>query len=64
MTARLEKCDVGSTNKKKKTSTNRIVMNFTTPPSSDDLEALSEDWDVMSAECAEVALLLPRAFGA
>ena len=28
------------------------------------LEALSEDWDVMSAECAEVASLLPRAFGA
>ena len=28
------------------------------------LEALSEDWDVMSAESAEVASLLPRAFGA
>ena len=28
------------------------------------LEALSEDWDVLSAECAEVASLLPRAFGA
>ena len=28
------------------------------------LEALSEDWNVMSAECAEVASLLPRAFGA
>jgi hypothetical protein len=28
------------------------------------LEALSEDWDVLSGECAEVAALLPRAFGA
>ena len=28
------------------------------------LEALSEDWDVLSGECAEVASLLPRAFGA
>lgn len=28
------------------------------------LEALSEDWDVLSGECADVAALLPRAFGA
>ena len=28
------------------------------------LEALSEDWDVLSGECAEIASLLPRAFGA
>lgn len=28
------------------------------------LEALSEDWDILSGECAEVAALLPRAFGA
>ena len=28
------------------------------------LEALSEDWDVLSEECAEVASLLPRAFSA
>ena len=27
------------------------------------LEALSEDWDVLSEECAEVASMLPRAFG-
>ena len=27
------------------------------------LEALSEDWNVLSEECAEVASLLPRAFG-
>lgn len=28
------------------------------------LEALSEDWGVLSGECADVAALLPRAFGA
>ena len=28
------------------------------------LEALSEDWDILSGECAELASLLPRAFGA
>ncbi|MBK67339.1 MAG: acetylglutamate kinase [Rickettsiales bacterium] len=43
MTARIAKCEAGSTDKKRKTSTNRIVMNFTTPPSADDLEALSEE---------------------
>ena len=28
------------------------------------LEALSEDWDILSGECDDVAALLPRAFGA